>query len=62
MEQVADLGLVAKKLSIASTWRSTVELRGSAEDPELEGAAPAAVSHWGGSSCVSLPVMAVARA
>ena len=62
LEQVADLGLVAKKLSIASTWRSTVELRGSAEDPELEGAAPAAVSHGGGSSCVPLPVMAVARA
>ena len=54
-QQVASLGLTARRLSVADEWRSTVELRTSAEDPELVRAAPASVAGGGSSSSVLIP-------
>ena len=52
LEQVASLRLTARRLGVADAWRSTVELRTRAEDPELVGAAPASAAGEGSSSCV----------
>ena len=52
LEQVASLRLAARRLCVAAEWRSTVELRTRAEDPELVGAAPASAAGEGSSSCV----------
>ena len=52
LEQVASLRLAARRLCVAAEWRSTVELRTRAEDPELECAALAPVAGGGSSSGV----------
>ena len=52
LEQVAELGLVARRLEVAAGWRDTSELRSCVGDPELQGLAQ---KQTGGAAAVCPP-------